>query len=165
MSANKEVFSKYLNPVFVETGSLHGDGIQQALDAGFKIVYSIELNPEYYRHCVERFRDDSRVHLILGDSRHVLDKLLRTINEPITFWLDAHYCEESICSLFQEIEAISNHNIKTHTILIDDLRDLDKYGLGLSIDVLKQKISLINSAYIYSFEDGHAPNDILIAKI
>jgi hypothetical protein len=165
MSASKEIFLKYLNPVFVETGSCDGDGIQLAIDAGFKTIYSIEMAPEHYNHCIERFKDYPGVHLILGDSRHVLDKLLKSIDELITFWLDAHYYEESVCALLQEIEAISNHPIKTHTLMIDDVRDLVNYGLGLSVEVLAQRISLINPAYVYSFEDGYVPNDILIARV
>ena len=35
-------FKKYLNPVFIETGSLQGKGIQAAIDAGFQKVISIE---------------------------------------------------------------------------------------------------------------------------
>jgi len=165
MSASKELFLKYPNPVFIETGSLHGDGIQQALDAGFKTIYSIELNSEYYEFCVNRFKDILNVHLVFGDSRIVLDDLLRDIDDPITFWLDAHYCGESICSLLPEIEAIGHHGIKTHTIMIDDLRDLPNYNMGLTVGVLQAKLSLINSKYMFTFEDGYTNNDILIAEI
>jgi len=165
MSASKEIFSKYLNPVFIETGSCDGDGIQLALDAGFKTIYSIELAPEHYEHCIERFNGDFNVYLIHGDSRVELDNLLNAIDEPITFWLDAHYYEDSVCSLWQELEAISKHSIKTHTLMIDDIRDLVNYGLGLNIEVLKQRISLINPDYKFSFEDGYTQNDILIAKV
>lgn len=164
MSASKELFLKYPNPVFVETGSCDGDGIQLALDAGFKTIYSIELAPEHYEHCVERFKDNQNVHLLFGDSSLVLSEILSIINVPITFWIDAHYYEASICPLLQEIEAIRNHHIKTHTLMIDDIRDLVNYGLGLNIDVLKQKISLINPDYKFTFEDGYTQNDILIAK-
>ena len=44
MPSKVENFKKYPNPVFVETGSLMGDGIQQALEAGFQKVISIELS-------------------------------------------------------------------------------------------------------------------------
>jgi len=165
MPADKELFKKYPNPVFVETGSNFGEGIQLAIDAGFKDIYSIELNQEYYEHCVARFKEYSNVHLIFGDSRLVMDELLSKIDEPITFWLDAHYYKESICALSQEIEAISKHHIKTHTFIIDDLRDLVNYGLGLNIDVLKQKISLINDKYAFRLEDGYVQDDILIATL
>ena len=165
MSANRELFIKYPNPVFIETGSCDGDGIQMALDANFKIIYSIELAPDHYLHCVERFKDNRNVYLVFGDSSIVLSNLLSKINEPATFWLDAHYYEHSVCPLIQEIEAISDHHIKTHTILIDDIRDLGNYGMGLSVDILMRKIFLINPGYMFTFEDGFTKNDILVAKV
>lgn len=165
MSASKEIFSKYINPVFVETGSCDGDGIQMALDVGFKTIYSIELAPEHYNHCIERFKHNPNVNLIFGDSRVVLSDLLSQINEPITFWLDAHYYEASVCPLWQELHAIGKHFIKTHTLMIDDIRDLVNYGLGLSVEVLKRKILLIDPGYEFTFEDGYTQNDILIARV
>ena len=44
MPASVELFKKYPNPVFIETGTCHGIGVQMALDAGFKYVFSIELS-------------------------------------------------------------------------------------------------------------------------
>jgi len=164
MSVTNKLFEKYHNPVFIETGSCNGDGIQLALGAGFKTIYSIELAPDKFKLCVNRFKDNKNVYLVFGDSRIVLKEVLDKIQEPVTFWLDAHYYEESVCSLPEEIKAISNHDIKTHTIMIDDLRDLGKYNMGLSIEVLKEKILLINSDYMFNFEDGYTVNDILIAK-
>lgn len=48
---NQKNFEKYPNPIWVETGSHHGDGIQQAIDAGFKELYSIELSHDLYLRC------------------------------------------------------------------------------------------------------------------
>jgi hypothetical protein len=128
MSATKAVFQKYLNHIFIETGSHVGDGIQQALDAGFKLVHSIELSEALYERCCNRFVDDDRVVLHLGDSHLLLDDILFWINEPVTFWLDAHCsCGETVrgkyySSLLQELMIIDNHPVRTHTILIDDVR-------------------------------------------
>jgi len=52
MPASTELFQKYPNPVFIETGSCHGTGIQQALDAGFTEIYSIELSSIFYEECL-----------------------------------------------------------------------------------------------------------------
>ena len=171
MTAQQNLFKKYPNPVFVETGTYQGDGVQMALDAGFKTIYSIELIPEYYAYPVERFKGVENVHLILGDSHLVLDELLSKINEPITFWLDGHlgggvcWLAKYDSPLVQELEAIGRHHIKTHTILIDDLRDWHIETRGFDTEVLKRKILEINPDYVFTFEDGHVPNDILVAKI
>jgi hypothetical protein len=85
MPAGKNLFQKYMNPIFIETGSWHGDGVQLALDAGFKTIYSIELGVDLYIRCKERFSAIDNVHLLQGDSSIVLPELLKNIKEPVTF--------------------------------------------------------------------------------
>ena len=166
---NKELFERYPNPIFIETGSLHGNGIYHALNAGFKTIYSIELSPILYQECVDRYKDDSRVHLILGDSHLVMDELLSKINEQITFWLDGHYSGgDSVMGkyelpLIQELEAIGRHHIKTHTLIIDDLRCWSIPVQGFDTDMIIAKCLEINPDYSFIFEDGYIPKDILVA--
>ena len=166
MPANTELFKKYPNPVFIETGSHKGDGIQRSLNAGFELIYSIEIIPEYYELCVNRFKGVTNVNIMLGDSRTVLKELLPIIRQPITFWLDAHLCVPSdITAILEEIEVIKQHGIKTHTILIDDLRDWNIVSCGFDVDTLKDRLKQINPNYAFKLEDGHVPNDILVAVI
>jgi len=164
MPASVELFKKYPNRIFIETGSAYGDGIQQALDAGFENVYSVESSKDCYDHCVERFKDDLgiRVYLVYGDSREELKHVVE-IPFQITFWLDGH--NEDDYPLLAELEAINAHPIKTHTILIDDLRMLDEKKHGLSIQILQNKILEINPDYKFRFENGHVVDDILVAYI
>ena len=56
MPTKKETFSKYKNKYFIETGSHLGNGIQQALDAGFDNVISIELSDKYFGICENKFK-------------------------------------------------------------------------------------------------------------
>jgi hypothetical protein len=169
MSATVDVFKKYLHTMLIETGSHVGDGIQQALDAGFVAVVSIELSKELYKECEERFKDDSRITVIQGDSAEVLPKLLSDITFPVTFWLDSHYSGggtalgKHYSTLPQELEAIKAHPIKTHTIMMDDIRLWRNWGIY--VDSVQQKILEINPDYKFVFEDGYVPGDILIAKI
>jgi hypothetical protein len=171
MPAGKELFQKYMNPVFIETGSLVGDGIQHALNAGFKTVYSIELSKALYDICVNRFKSYDNVHIILGDSSKELDLLLNMIKEPATFWLDGHDSGggtargEIESPLMQELEIISKHPIKTHTLIIDDLRCWHKEIQGFDTEIIKSKCLEINPGYSFIFEDGFIENDILVAKI
>ena len=164
MAAGKGLFAKYPNRIFIETGSQLGGGIQQALDEGFKVIYSIELLPELYMKCIKRFKDRPEVHLILGDSGRILKALISIIDEPITFWLDAHVGSEST-PLIAELESIKSHVIKTHTIIIDDLRDWKRERNGVDTELLKEKLLEINPDYTLVFEDGYMPKDILVATI
>ncbi len=164
MSATKGLFGKYLNRVFIETGSNYGDGIQQALDEGFKVVYSCEIDEERYLYCEQRFKLNPNVFLVNLDTLKFLTAILPTIDEPVTFWLDAHKGNGK-SPLLQELEIIRNHSIKTHTILIDDLRDWHVNKCGFNTAILKKKCLKINNQYQFVLEDGYVPNDVLVAKI
>lgn len=76
--------------VLVETGTFYGDTVA-ATKQDFANVYSIELSTDLYGLAVKRFMNDSRVHLLLGDSGEILKEILPGIGGPSLFWLDAHY--------------------------------------------------------------------------
>ncbi len=158
------ILKKYMNPVFLETGSHAGEGIQSAIDCGFNTIISIELSEKYYNFCVNRFKGNDKVKLVQGDVEIVLNDTIKDINESITFWLDAHYSGDDTAlglqgdPIYEELEIIKQHPIKTHTLLIDDIR-------GMNPDKLAIKILEINKDYIIHLEDGYVPNDIMVAII
>jgi len=167
-----DVFKKHPNPVFIETGSYIGDGINMALMAGFSEVYSIELSPQLYNKCIIRFSGRNNVHIYQGDSTIVLKKLLPKINQRVTFWLDGHYSGPGTAlgktnsPILQELAIIASHPIKNHTILIDDVRlfgtvEFDFVDINEIVDAIRK----INPNYIFYFENGYVPNDVLVAKI
>lgn len=172
MPSNTENFSKNINQVFIETGSFMGDGIQQAIDAGFARIISIELSEKYYQISSDRFSNNPNVTIIKGDSYKVLPGVIEDIDEKITFWLDGHHsCGDTALGdfwapLMQELDVIKNHHRKDHTILIDDIRCWQDPNPvhGFFIDDIYKKLKEINSEYIIEFLDGVEPNDILVAK-
>lgn len=44
--SKQEIFSKFLNYYFVETGTHDGKGVQCALHTGYKEIHSIELSAQ-----------------------------------------------------------------------------------------------------------------------
>jgi len=172
MPSKKEIFKKYINNYFIETGSYLGDGIQQAIDAGFKKIISIELSDKYYNLCKNKFKNNLNVKIIHGDSFKILPTIISEINEPITFWLDGHYsCDDTALGeywtpLIQELDEIKKHKIKNHTILIDDMRCWKEpnpvHGF-CTLDIFN-KLKEINNLYHFLYEDGIEQNDILVAK-
>ena len=85
-----------------------------------------------------------------------------------------------------ELEALKNHPIKTHTILIDDRRLLKKLGdnpfttnpdgsvklhpmsaevIGFTEEEIIAKLKEINPKYTIKYENGHVPNDVICAYI
>jgi hypothetical protein len=184
----RNIFIKYPNPVFVETGTFKGNSVKLALEAGFKKVYSIELSDKYFNYSFNRFKDDKNVFIFQGDSSMILWDVIEQIREPITFWLDGHYSKDDTAigrfcvPLIQELEQIRKHYINTHTIMIDDMRcwvkpkknkqvcpncklyPCGKYYGFYKGDIITKLLS-INPIYQFSYEDGYIENDILIAKI
>jgi hypothetical protein len=61
MSMTVDILKNYPNEVFVETGTYKGDGIQMALDCGFKAIYSFEGSEELALIAGKRFINDKRV--------------------------------------------------------------------------------------------------------
>lgn len=124
--------------IFVETGSFRGDGIQLAIDAGFKKIVSIDIDPANIDFCMNRFDlyrgyhpPDAAIWLLCGDSALCLKDVLRGINEPCLFWLDAHAQHfegeelgENPFPLTCELEDIADRGIAGSTILIDDMLHL-----------------------------------------
>jgi hypothetical protein len=162
-----------MNDVFVETGTFKGGAISIALRVGFEKIRSVEVHKPFYDECVERFKDCSTVQLYLGDSITTLWSMIEDITVPITFWLDGHICElpgstigQKNIPLLEELEIISRHPIKTHTILVDDRKNLGQPWYDWSPvteRVVITAIKKINQNYTILFEDSsNTPQDILV---
>jgi hypothetical protein len=127
----KDYATKFGARLFVETGTYKGDTLF-SLQNYFDKLYSIELDQKLYEKAKERFADSRKIEIIQGDSSKILPVLLSEINEKTIFWLDAHYsrgvtaCGEKETPVREELEAIANHRIKDHVILIDDARSFGR---------------------------------------
>ena len=108
-----ELIEKNNASVFIETGTLYGDGITHALKFGFKKIISIEIIPEVAENARQKFKDHSNVEIITGHSTDVLKSILPNIKENIVFWLDAHFpgCDANI-KTYDEIKKLDySHNL------------------------------------------------------
>jgi len=177
MPGSKRVFEKYVSNYFIETGCYLGDGIQSALDSGFKNIVSIEISEEYCNICRNRFKNNPSVKIVQGDSYSDLFKLIENIDCKMTFWLDGHWFGEGtpisksnkISPILEELDQIRLHHIKNHTILIDDMRCWlkDNPRIGFGSNEIIEKIYEINKNYVIGYEDtiGIANDDILVAQV
>lgn len=123
---------------YIETGCYRGDGLAKVIDH-YEQVHSIELSETWYGHCVNRFKNYPNVHIHFGNSKYVLPEILSKIKEPVTIYLDAHFCagetafgEENIngfssSPLLTELDIIHEHPYND-IIIIDDCRMLGKRG-------------------------------------
>lgn len=74
----------------VETGTQAGATLAATLDY-FDRLYSIEIYAPSVLAARRRFAAWPKVTIIEGDSATALPELVKTISEPILFWLDGHY--------------------------------------------------------------------------
>lgn len=119
---------RYRTPIFVETGTYLGSMVEYiAATTGAK-CHTIEIDEATY-HRAQKILSGRKIELLLGDSGKVLPELLKRIDRPATFWLDGHYSgsftgrAEIDTPVSAELDAILEHPIKNHVILIDDARD------------------------------------------
>lgn len=162
-----------MNRVFVETGTYDGRTVRQALDCGFEEIYSIEIDPNLCSEAMARFRENSKVNILQGDSLEMLVWVMNNLSCPATFWLDAHIQDSAVVGtvmvpLLQEIALIEPHFIKTHTIMIDDVRlfGAEPYWSNISIEKILALLDKINPKYNITFENSKVKEgDIMVAYI
>ncbi|MNK04983.1 hypothetical protein D3C87_228570 [compost metagenome] len=114
---------------FIETGTYLG-GTSSWAAGIFKEVFTIEISEEIYHETSNKFKHLKNLHFNLGDSRHILPKIIPSIQGSAIFWLDGHWCgrntggKHNECPIMDELEQAVQ--VKDAIILVDDLR----YFLG-----------------------------------
>lgn len=171
---NERYLEKFgVGDIFVETGTYLGDTVKLALEAGYAMVHSVELNDELYQRAVEMFKDDMRVKIWHGDSADQLANIIKEIgNNPATFWLDAHASGPLVggksggTPVVDELKAIAESPYKGHTIFIDDRR---LFGSAEWSHVTEaqayEEIMKINPGYLVVALDGHQKDDVICATV
>ena len=167
----------YKNDVFIETGTYQGDTIYHVLNNNIykpsKLI-SLELSEIFYNNCKQRFNTYPNIDIYHANSKYDLYNIIQNINSQITFWLDSHWsgvpdvgCDkETLCPILYELEQIKNHHIKTHTIMIDDIRLMDNHHFPVTLPEIVNKIYEINPNYtIKYYDDFITKNDVLVAYI
>lgn len=171
MPIKPETFQLYLHRMLIETGTAGGEGTDAALAAGFQEIYTIEAHPEIFHRAAVRYGHTPNVHTLFGPSPENLLGLLASVHEPVTFWLDAHSSGANSagiwsCPLMDELRVIAHHDIKTHTILIDDVHLFGHELPGMA--EVQQRLADINPDYQLSLAPSHTPElgmDILVAQV
>lgn len=157
------MFAKYKADCsyFFETGTHLGDSVNDALNLNFDKIYSIEFDPNFYNHCIEKFKDvlNDKVFLYLGDSSILIKNILPTIDKKTMFWLDAHG-NGGGNPFSSELESIMNHHIKNHVIIVDDIGN---YGCDESFII--KTISSYNPDYKFVEDNCTPTSKQLIAYI
>jgi len=153
------ILMRYKTKSFIETGTNAGQGCQLAVNCGFEDIRSVELIPELYELAKTNLASAPNIKLYLGKSEECIPTMLEDINHQCTFWLDGH--SKYNCPVMRELEAIKNHSIKNHLILIDDVREFGTpIHENITVEEMQNFILTINPEYKFTIEDN-----ILIASI
>jgi hypothetical protein len=113
--------------ILIETGTFLGEMVE-AQKKCFEKIISIELSVELYKKAVMRFKRNSNVEIVYGDSGEELPEIMNGIDTPAIFWLDGHYSEGitakggTNCPIYSELIAIFKGKNLKHIIIIDDAR-------------------------------------------
>lgn len=121
----QEFGRRYRLRTFVETGTYYGEMVSGVKDEFTRIV-SIEFDPKLAAMARRRFRNSRHIEILEGSSEVMVRHVLQSLNEPAIFWLDAGYFiwageHKSTDRLMDELDAILQHSIRSHVVLIDDV--------------------------------------------
>lgn len=111
---------------FIETGTYLGKTAALLAEVCDRVV-TVEINPELHARAAEKFNGQPHVRTLLGDSGEVMPKILDDLADPALFWLDGHYSGGitgggGAPPILAELEAIFEHDVKDHIIVVDDGR-------------------------------------------
>jgi hypothetical protein len=143
--------------VLVETGTCVGE-MARKCSGHFKEIWTIELSESLAKEAGKRLRKYRNVHVLQGESCEQLPKVLRGINGPAVFWLDAHYSGGVTakglkeCPLESELQIIAEHECHDHILLIDDVR-LMGAGDYPSLERISELAHRINPHYKVEVRD------------
>lgn len=163
--------------IFIETGTHRGDGVQLALNAGFKEVYTVDIAPFCYGWASHRFKmSRDKVHLFLGDSREFMQRMVRERKARAVFWLDAHWCGgdgemdgrdvafDTPAPLLEELAILASRRAlrHDHILLIDDVRMMGT-DVFPPLDEVLAAVHAVNPEYQITYADSEFPGDIIVA--
>ncbi len=164
---------KYGVTTLVETGTYLGDTLF-ALKDNVNNLYSIELDEYLYYRARKRFQPYPHVHLLLGDSAHVLPILQANLDGPCLFWLDGHYSGGITAKgaantpIIDELETILARPEPGDVILIDDARCFDGKDNYPTIDELRRLLLMRRPSWMLAVSDDiiriHPPSQVALVN-
>jgi hypothetical protein len=128
----------------VETGTQAGATLAATLNV-FDELYSIEIYEPSVIAARRRFAAHSKVKIIHGDSATALPELVKTIPDPILFWLDGHYSGKGT-GMGDE-----------HSPIVSEIKHI------LELRPPGRDAIIIDDARLFVGKDGYPPKDAFMA--
>ena len=147
---------------FVETGTYLGK-TAQFMASRVDRCHTIELSQSLYEAAKSSLARHQNVSIHCGNSAEMLPTILKEIDQPALFWLDAHYSagktagSKAYNPIETELRAIFDHPVKDHLVLIDDAREFIGMNGYPTIRQMKNLVSRYGDGYTMIIN-----NDIIV---
>lgn len=158
--------------IFIETGTNNGGGVQSALEAGFEVILSCEIDETRFKASQYMVNLNpygaEKITLYLGDSAELLPEMLRVAAGPAVVFLDAHReaepgVEENF-PLDAEFQALLAAPCRGHLVVVDDVDFCDKPQMaGWKLEAIEARLLEINPNYKFRRVWGARHESLLIA--
>lgn len=143
---------------FVESGTYRGDTVAAVQD-GFDMVISVELDDALYEAARRRFDAVAHVEILQGDSGQLMPQIVERLDAPTLYWLDGHYSagvtargiEET--PILRELDAILGGGRRGDVILVDDARCFTGDGGWPSVEDLRHRVRSLQPELVFDVRD------------
>ena len=140
----REYAERFHLRVLVETGTYYGEMVA-AMKHRFAAIYSVEYDHALAARAQAKFARSPHIHIVEGDSQKAIPEIIRSLNQPALFWLDAGYygwagLQGDKQRLTSELDAILRDQRYPHVILMDDARGLNGLNGAPTVAQLKDRI-------------------------
>jgi len=159
--------------IFIESGTFLGDTVYP-LSFFFDRLYTIEIKTDLHEKAKETFKKMgiTNVSFHLGDSAHVLQKILEEVTQPAVFFLDGHYSHgitgrgEKDCPLLEELDAVNKYYNEKSIIIVDDYSMFGKNETENWTEITDQNVmKCFDPAKIYKVFSNNNRLIILLKKV
>ena len=152
--------------IFIETGCHEGNTCEKAAIAGYKHIYSCDINQDFVKSSKQKMK--KYANTCTADIRHQNSEdffrdVLPTLDKKATFWLDAHGWGGGMPT-YSELNLINELcSVRDNNILVDDIQLFFKHD----ISTLKNMILKINPNYKFEFVTLHGDglDNVLMAYV
>ena len=151
------IFERYAKDanIFVETGCHIGNTCVKAAVAGYDKIYSCDVNELFVDTATAKMKNyDADCQITHENSVDFFRRVLPTLTEKVTFWLDAHdtFGHGHVFPTYEELSLINDLcEIRDNIIIIDDIQ----LFFENDIENLQGAILEINPDYKFKFETIH----------
>jgi len=164
-----------LPKVFIETGTWKGQSIRNVQTTGiFQELHTIELSETLYKAAQEPLTGLG-VQCHLGDSKRLLKRLGSSYDQPVCFYLDAHFCKEKSGEgaigfpLWSEMDYVRGRGL-ADVVIIDDTHTFGKRRPDLKGKLEGGSWESVTKARILDFFEGRVVDsfeiqDMFVVKL